>query len=340
MDSNRLKPADAPALKDFSVGMPLYHRFSDIDELATYVPEGKNIRLTQLSFQPFQCDSITLNLGVVRFSFNHLHCPIKVVGNKTPGFLQFVCFPFGLERPVISHDRPLTQDFLYGFDPNRMVDQIIPGNSIHCSVSIREDVFDTITEVMDRPDLNATFLASHCAYTHDTLPPLRAYLSQLYELGRHRSPLLQQPNFQQLIVQDYLPLLITTLPLQHDQLKIRLKSFQRSYLVKQAEDYMQTHIDQPLTLTDLCDALDTSSRALSYGFQEMFGMSPMAYLKTLRLQAVHQALKTADPTTTKIIAIANQSGFWSMGHFSRDYKQMFGELPSATFKQTSPSKTS
>ena len=65
----------------------------------------------------------------------------------------------------------------------------------------------------------------------------------------------------------------------------------------------------------------------------MFGMSPMAYLKTLRLQTVHRALKTADPTNTNIIAIANQFGFWSMGHFSRDYKQMFDELPSATLKQ-------
>jgi AraC family ethanolamine operon transcriptional activator len=333
VDSNRLEPADVPALKDFSVGVPLYHRFSDIDELATYVPEGKNIRLTQLGFQPFQCDSITLNLGVVRFSFNHLHCATKVAGNKTPGFLYFVCFPFGLKRPVISHARPVTQDFLYGFDPNRTVDQIIPGNSIHCSVSIRAEVFDTITEVMDRPDLNTTFLTSHYTYAPDTLPPLRAYLKQLYELGRHRSPLLQQPNFQQLIVQDYLPLLITTLPLQHDPLKIRLKSFQRSHLVKQAEDYMQTHIDQPLTLTDLCDALDTCSRALSYGFQEMFGMSPMAYLKTLRLQAVHRALKTADPLDTKITTIANQFGFWSMGHFTRDYKTMFGELPSETLKR-------
>ena len=335
MDSNRLKPAEVPSLKGFSVGMPLYHRFSDVDELAAYAPEGKNLRVTQLSFQPFQCGSITLNLGVVRFSFNHLHCAIKVVGSKTSGFLSFVCFPFGLERPVISHDRLVTQDFLYGFDPNRTVNQFIPANSIHCSVSIREDVFDTMTEIMDRPDLKATFLALQYAYAHDTLPPLRAYLSQLYELGRHRSPLLQQSNFQQLIVQDYLPLLITTLPLQQDQLKIRLKSFQRSHLVKQAEDYMQAHIDQPLTLTDLCDALDTSSRALSYGFQEMFGMSPMAYLKTLRLQTVHRALKTADPTNTNIIAIANQFGFWSMGHFSRDYKQMFGELPSATLRQAS-----
>jgi AraC family ethanolamine operon transcriptional activator len=96
---------------------------------------------------------------------------------------------------------------------------------------------------------------------------------------------------------------------------------------------MQAHLDHPLTLADLCQALGTSGRALSYGFQDIFGMSPMAYLKTLRLMGVHRALKEANPDSKTIVNIASQFGFWSMGHFSRDYKQMFGELPQATLKR-------
>jgi AraC family ethanolamine operon transcriptional activator len=210
---------------------------------------------------------------------------------------------------------------------------VFPEHTTHCAISIRQDVFEACTEAMDRPDLNTKFFAPNYLYVPETLPRLRAYLNQLHRMLSQRSPLLQRPNFQQLILQDFLPLLVTTLPLQQDPLKTTVKSFQRSLLVKQAEDYMQSHLNQPLTLTDLCNALGTSSRALSYGFQEMFGMSPMAYLKTLRLQGVYRVLKAADPSNKTIVNIAHQFGFWSLGHFTRDYKQMFGELPSETFKR-------
>jgi len=59
----------------------------------------------------------------------------------------------------------------------------------------------------------------------------------------------------------------------------------------------------------------------------------MAYLKIQRLHGVRRLLKAADPNNSSIMAIANQFGFWSSGHFARDYKKMFGELPSQTIKR-------
>lgn len=106
--------------------------------------------------------------------------------------------------------------------------------------------------------------------------------------------------------------------------------------MKQAEDYMLAHLDQPLTLTQLCQALYVSKRSLFYGFEDMFGVSPMAYLKIQRLQTVRRSLKVATPETASVANIARQFGFWSPGHFSRDYKTMFGELPSETLRRTAP----
>lgn len=331
-DVNLARNSRPQPLSGFFPSVLLYCCFSDIDELASYVPEG-NVRMTQLSLQPLRCDSMSLYFETVRFSFNRLNCSVSVVGDKTPGFLCFVCLPHSANRPVISHGLSITADYLYGFDPNRGVDMVFPEHTTHCAISIRQDVFEACTEAMDRPDLNTKFFAPNYLYIPETLPRLQAYLNQIYRMLNQRSPLLQRPNFQQLILQDFLPLLVTSLPLQQDPLKTTVKSFQRSHLVKQAEDYMQSHLNRPLTLTDLCNALGTSSRALSYGFREIFGMSPMAYLKILRLQGVHRALKAGDPSNKTIANIAHQFGFWSLGHFTRDYKQMFGKLPSETFKQ-------
>ena len=92
---------------------------------------------------------------------------------------------------------------------------------------------------------------------------------------------------------------------------------------------MLANLGQPITLKDLCNVLNTSKSPLSYSFQETFGISPMAYLKLLRLRAVHKTLKTTDPSA-KVIDIAQRFGFWHTGRFSQEYKQLFGQLPSAT----------
>lgn len=322
---------------DISSVTPLRFQFRDIDELAAYLPEGKGLKITQLGLQPFRCDSITLNFATMRFSFNRLNCAVSVVGDKIPGFFCFVCLPHALERPITSHGLSLTRDFLFGFDPNRGVNMVFPAETTHCAISVRQDVFTACAEAMDRPDLNAKFFAPNYLYVPETLPPLWAYLDQLYQILQQNSPLLKQPHFQQLILQDFLPLLVAALPVQQDQLKTQIKSLQRSHLVKQAEDYMLAHLDRPLTLSDLCGALHTSSRALSYGFQDIFGMSPMAYLKTLRLQSIYRALKAANPRHESVNSIANRYGFWSLNHFAKDYKTMFCEIPSVTLAKVSKS---
>ncbi|MEB3312304.1 MAG: helix-turn-helix domain-containing protein [Snowella sp.] len=84
----------------------------------------------------------------------------------------------------------------------------------------------------------------------------------------------------------------------------------------------------------MCQNIYASTRSLNYGFQEVFGISPMSYLKILRLYGVRQALKKADPMENQVKEIAKYFGFWSMGHFTRDYKSFFGELPSVTLSQT------
>lgn len=59
----------------------------------------------------------------------------------------------------------------------------------------------------------------------------------------------------------------------------------------------------------------------------------MAYLKVQRLHGARRALKLHDPKTTSVTAIAQQWGFWNLGHFGQAYKALFGELPSQTLRR-------
>lgn len=308
-----------------------YRSFGDIDEFAAFLPE--NVSLTQLEAQPFACNSRVLCCETMQFNFNHVNRRLHALGDKCSGFLTFTFILHGQGQPAIENNRLVTADYVFGFDPNREANLVFPGNATHCAVHIRQDIFEACAETMERLDLTTQFLASNHLYIPESLPAVSAYLDQLYDLLQQQSPLLCTVNFQQLILRDFLPLLITAFPLQQEPLKSSTKVFRRSHLVQQANAYMQAHIDQPLTLMDLAQALGTSSRALSYGFQEIFGMSPMSYLKTLRLQSVYRALKVAHPSHQTVTEIAVQFGFYHLGYFAHDYHQMFGELPSATLKR-------
>ena len=107
----------------------------------------------------------------------------------------------------------------------------------------------------------------------------------------------------------------------------------RNRVIKLAEDYALAHTGDRLYVTDLCAAAGVSERTLEYAFQEVMGMSPMAYLTRLRLHRVRQVLRMAPHGSTSVSAQALNWGFWHFGDFSRAYKNCFGELPSETLRR-------
>jgi AraC-like DNA-binding protein len=103
----------------------------------------------------------------------------------------------------------------------------------------------------------------------------------------------------------------------------------RSRAVRVALDHMADHADEAVSLRDICKENGVALRTLNRAFNERFGIGPKAYLKRRRLSAVRDELQHAPPELS-ITSIANRWGFWHMGQFARDYRQLFGELPSAT----------
>lgn len=163
---------------------------------------------------------------------------------------------------------------------------------------------------------------------------LAAYLRLFFNwIKRHPDSLGQSP-LQTVFVQDILSLLLTAIVSAADKPVPRPYAHKRIHLVKQAEALVNANPRQPLTLSTLCQALNTSERTLIYSFQDVFDMSPMAYFKAQRLNGVHRQLKVADPSKTKVKEIALQWGFSHMGHFSQDYKAMFNESPSQTLRRS------
>jgi transcriptional regulator GlxA family with amidase domain len=103
--------------------------------------------------------------------------------------------------------------------------------------------------------------------------------------------------------------------------------------VKLAENYALAHPGNRFYMKDLCVATGVRERTLEYVFQQVMGMSPVAYLTRLRLHRVRQALRMAPHGSTTVSTQALNWGFSHFGDFARAYKDCFGELPSETLRR-------
>jgi AraC family transcriptional regulator, ethanolamine operon transcriptional activator len=307
-----------------------HHQLSNIDQLAEQLHSLGQVKLSQMSANSLHSHVAQVSFDPVHITFMQFSCPIHVLGEKLK---DRVTFSFGLtpDSPgIISHSCKLSSDAIADFNPDIEFNAILPPNIWRITIQIQRDVLEEYLQVMGRFDLDVQFWATNAVIASATLPALRLYLTQILDLAGHQPHCLQQPSSRSLIIQDLIPLLINTLPLSNTKSLQPPTPLVRSRLVQQADDYMMSHLDQPLTLKDLCNALGVSRRPLFYGFEEMFGTTPMEYLKAKRLQGARQMLKAANPKTTTVAAIVQKFGFWSKGHFARDYKTMFGELPTET----------
>lgn len=112
---------------------------------------------------------------------------------------------------------------------------------------------------------------------------------------------------------------------------------QRLTLAKLAEEYLRTHAGTPVSVSELCGITGINQRTLFLGFQERYGLTPMAYYKLLRLNGVRRELLNAAPVdpNASVTRLAMQWGFSHLGRFSVEYRAMFGESPIETLKRPS-----
>ncbi|SFF90692.1 AraC-type DNA-binding protein [Blastococcus tunisiensis] len=101
--------------------------------------------------------------------------------------------------------------------------------------------------------------------------------------------------------------------------------------VRRAMDLMVERPDDPLTTTDLADAAGVSVRTLQAAFHSHVGMSPMEFLRDVRLERVHRELADGGAHTT-VTAVALRWGFGHLGRFAVAYRRKYGRSPSDTLR--------
>jgi AraC-like DNA-binding protein len=107
----------------------------------------------------------------------------------------------------------------------------------------------------------------------------------------------------------------------------------RPRTVKRTLDAMHANPGHQYTAGELATIAGVGVRVLQESFKQHVGVSPMTYLRRLRLDGVHAELSHADPWQVSVSEVAVKWGFTHMGRFAGAYRARFGVAPSVTLRE-------
>jgi AraC family transcriptional regulator, ethanolamine operon transcriptional activator len=110
------------------------------------------------------------------------------------------------------------------------------------------------------------------------------------------------------------------------------RQLNRRVIVRKAEEFIRSHLCEPPSILELCELTGAGRRALFYAFDELIGLSPIAYMKAARLQEARKRIIASDHQHC-VQFVARNLNFTHLGQFSIDYARHFGESPSQTCKR-------
>jgi AraC family transcriptional regulator, ethanolamine operon transcriptional activator len=310
----------------FPAGLFLDKTFSDIEECATAEP-GWDQTYHQLGRGRFQGRVIAGHTSSVQFAIEEWSPGLLIRGAAPAGAVVFGVLASGRERPYY-HGRVLHDDEVGTLLSGEDIDLQLGQPSIVVSASIDRELVEQYTSAVWGEPLSARRVRDRMKLSNPTLrEAVRHTIRDSCEFARCAPDRLRDERVVKTLEHEVLDAFL--LEIQTPKREPRLA--ERNHAARQALDYLMAHLNQPVTVAELCVAVGVTARTLQLGCQERFGLSPKALLRSLQFDAVHKRLLRAQPTDT-VFEIARTCGFLHAGRFAVEYRRRFGESPSQTLQ--------
>ena len=102
--------------------------------------------------------------------------------------------------------------------------------------------------------------------------------------------------------------------------------------LRRALAFIDEHAGDPITLSQIATAARLSPRGLQASFRRHLDTTPLAQLRSVRMQRAHLDLQNAEPGDTSVAALAARWGFTHLGRFAVEYRRRYGSSPSQTLR--------
>ncbi|WP_328605893.1 AraC family transcriptional regulator [Amycolatopsis sp. NBC_00345] len=140
-------------------------------------------------------------------------------------------------------------------------------------------------------------------------------------------PLLQRAELQQIQLRGIVTALLLAQPHSHTAALWDAPATPHPRALRAAVAFVEANLSGHLTLGDIAQSAGCSARTISNAFRDKLGTTPMAYVRSLRLERVRDDIASTDD---RVGDVAYRWGVTHLGRFSQEYRARFGELPSET----------
>lgn len=268
--------------------------------------------------------------GIQVLEEHYRHVVTNHYGVAAPDSIGFA-IPSQLQREGVFNGQVWRPGTMCLWNTNREFNAIAPPADLMCVMVCRALLVEHIAQT-EQMDLEPELLRVSLVFGTPGVVAIAAQrLSELVAaaFGQHwdaTTPAAQQAIRQE-VLETLAPIVVQELDRGHDH--EHHGHFKQMTIVRRAREFALAHPDTPLQVQDLCRELHLSRRSLQDSFRTVLGISPLWYLRTLRLDGARRSLLAG----CSVQQAVERWGFWHWSRFSRDYRRLFGELPSATFRR-------
>lgn len=298
----------------------------DVHEHAANL-QGWEQRYEQLSAGTFTGRVEAVRAGPVQVFSEWADQAILQGGTHGPGWLSIAVACPGAQRSWYCGHRLATES-LIALSAESDFQLVTAPNTRILALSVQHSYLEAMAQTLEHTTLaQLPTTPSVALVTAAQLTQIKCLLNSAMDIAPD-GPTTLHPNalnaWAQTLAEGVLACLVE--PLRTASTPLSARSHQR--LVDRAREHILAHPDQPVTIPELCLAIGASRRALQYAFEDVTQLSPVQYLRTMRLNRVRLELRHRPETP--IADIASRWGFWHLSRFAADYKRLFGERPSHT----------
>lgn len=313
-------------------GCVVTSRFGDIDEQAAAL-QGWNQRYLQLSRGRFDGTVKQLQLDGVGLFVEDLHQSLHQTGWVRDDVFA-LGVPLLLEGDAQFCGQPTHGGKLHVFSGRDGFEFRSPQRHVMVCIEMERPLFDAHVAHSDADtDAGTSFRAGVHPADPAALARLRQFLTGLFQsasAAEHLDHIGPAPLRKQMRTQLLDLVAVAIRPSLHGVPEHHAgPTAAQLALVERATQYVAGRLGDPPSVGEMCSVLGVSRRTLQSAFQTCWGMGPLAWLSTMRLNAVRRRLKSAGSVTDA----ATEFGFWHFGHFAGDYQALFGESPSHTLRR-------
>ena len=303
----------------------------DIDELALF-QVNKNRRYTQLHTGQLEGDYVEVNLDKLQIFREKLSAGTLIEAAPANNFVPFAALLSNMDDLNFCGKRIEKNALIQATGGIWDVNFKYHLNVV-AAVFDREAFARDIHLLTDQEIPNEWLVSKTCLTDPLALSHYATGLNNVINIVQMKPETLTTENSLRMINDTILRLVFNALKITTPSSDKRINQSKRCEGVRQVIDYLHSYGETIPTIPELCKIAKLSERNLQYGFKEYLGITPIRYLRLIRLNGVRRDLLISNNKKDRVIDVALNWGFIELGRFAREYRQLFQELPSATLKK-------